>query len=167
MSLIDLYLYGKYPGDTMDNVLIREITPQDIEAIFQLDSQWDQENIAHEFIYVSRAEFMADLERFQAYFLVAESEGRIVGYINGSVRLSQGLAVIPEQEPYLEIENIYVKPEFRNRHIGGNLIERLLEIAEQIGIQRFLVSTVSKEMDKTLNFYRRHGFKPWYVQMFK
>jgi hypothetical protein len=32
---------------------------------------------------------------------------------------------------------------------------------------RFVVATVTKDMDKILNFYRRHGFKPWYVQMFK
>lgn len=151
----------------MENVIIRECTPQDIDEILQLDREWDQENIAYEFIYVSRGEFIAHVERFQPYFLVAESDEGIVGYINGSVRLGQGVAVIPEQEPYLEIENIYIKPDFRNRHIGGKLMDRLLEVAEQNGIQRFLVATDSKDMDKVLNFYQRHGFKPWYVQMFK
>jgi ribosomal protein S18 acetylase RimI-like enzyme len=60
-----------------------------------------------------------------------------------------------------------VQPGFRNQNIGGKLIERLLEIAGQAGIQRFLVATVTKDMDKILNFYRSHGFKPWYVQLFK
>ncbi|MCB0213831.1 MAG: GNAT family N-acetyltransferase [Anaerolineae bacterium] len=57
-----------------------------------------------------------------------------MGYINGSVCLSQGLAVIPEQERYLEIENIYVKPAFRNKQIGSKLMDRLLEVAAQNGI---------------------------------
>ena len=151
----------------MENVLIRECTVQDIEDILQLDRQWDQENIAFEFIDVSREEFIADLERFQPYFLVATSDEEIVGYINGSVRLSQGVAVIPEQEQYLEIENIYVKPAFRNRQIGSKLMDRLLEVAAQNGIEKFVVATVSKDMDKVLNFYRRYGFKPWYVQLVK
>ena len=151
----------------MENVLIRECTLQDIEDILQLDRQWDQENIAFEFIDVSREEFIADLERFQPYFLVAASDEGIVGYINGSVRLSQGVAVIPEQEQYLEIENIYVKPAFRNRQIGSKLMDRLLEVAAQNGIEKFVVATVSKDMDKVLNFYRRYGFKPWYVQLVK
>ena len=151
----------------MENVLIRECTLQDIEDILQLDRQWDQENIAFEFIDVSREEFIADLERFQPYFLVATSDEEIVGYINGSVRLSQGVAVIPEQEQYLEIENIYVKPAFRNRQIGSKLMDRLLEVAAQNGIEKFVVATVSKDMDKVLNFYRRYGFKPWYVQLVK
>ena len=149
----------------MENVLIRECTHKDIDEVLQLDRQWEKENIAHEFMFISREEFIADLERFQTYFLVAESNGSVVGYINGSVRLSQeGVPVIPEQEPYLEIENIYVKPDFRNRHMGGKLIERLLEVAERNGIQRFLVTTDSKNMDKVLNFYRRHGFQLWYVR---
>lgn len=160
-------MVANHEVEDMENVLIRECIPQDIDEILRLDKQWDQENIAYEFIYVSREEFIADLEHFQPYFLVAESDEGIVGYINGSVHLSQGLAVIPEQERYLEIENIYVKPDFRNRHLGGKLMDRLLEVAEQNGIQRFLVATDSKDMDKVLNFYRRHGFTPWSVQMFK
>jgi hypothetical protein len=58
----------------MQQVLIRECTHNDVDAIFQLDRQWDQENIAYEFLYVSREEFIANLECFQAYFLVAESD---------------------------------------------------------------------------------------------
>ena len=59
------------------------------------------------------------------------------------------------------------QPGFRHRHIGGALLEKLFAVAEHHRIQRFLVSSVSKEMDKILIFYRSHGFKPWYVQMFK
>jgi ribosomal protein S18 acetylase RimI-like enzyme len=151
----------------MEPVLIREWSRHDIDDILQLDRQWDQENIAYEFIYISREEYIAGLERFQPYFLVAESDGSIVGYINGSVHLDQVVAVIPDHEPYLEIENIYVKPDFRNRHIGGKLMDRLLDVAAQNGIQRVVVATVSKDMAAVLNFYRRHGFKPWYVQMFR
>jgi len=154
-------------GRAIENILIRECTPNDIDQVYQLDTRWGREDIAYEFIPISREEFIAHLERFPTYFLVAESEGYLVGYINGSVLLNQDIPVLPKQEPYLEIENIYVKPDFRNRQIGGKLIERLLEIAGQNGIQRFLVSTVTKDMAKILNFYQSHGFKAWCVQMFK
>ena len=151
----------------METVRIRACTRQDIDAVLHLDRQWEQENIAHDFMPISREEFLTLLERFPAYFLVAESGRDLVGYIHGSVHRRRWVAVLPEGEPYLEIENVYVKPDFRNRHIGGKLMETLLVAAEQQGIQRFLVSSVSKEMDKTLHFYRRHGFTPWHVQMFK
>ena len=151
----------------MENVLIRECTYNDIDEVLQLDAQWEQENIAHDFIPISRGEFIAHLESFQVYFLVAEIDGSIVGYANGSVHFSQGVAVIPKQESYLEIDNVYLKPGFRNRHIGGKLLERLLEVAQRNGIQRFLVSSDSKNMEKILNFYQSYGFTTWYVQMFK
>jgi hypothetical protein len=65
----------------MKNVLIRECTYNDIEAVVQLDAQWEQEHIAYNFIPISREEFIAHLQSFQTYFLVAESDGYIVGYV--------------------------------------------------------------------------------------
>jgi ribosomal protein S18 acetylase RimI-like enzyme len=62
---------------------------------------------------------------------------------------------------------VYVAPGFRNRHIGGQLMEELMAVAAHQGIQRFVVSSTSKEMNKILHFYRRYGFTPWYVQLLK
>ena len=151
----------------MKNILIRECTHHDLESIFQLDQLWDGENIAYVFTYESREDFITDFERFQKYFLVAENEGQIVGYANGSVRVNKTVAILPKQEMYLEIENIYVLPEYRNRRVGGDLLEKLLKVAEQNGIKRFFVSTVTKDMDRILRFYQDHGFNPWYVELFK
>lgn len=39
-------------------------------------------------------------------------------------------------------------------------LERLLAVAAQNGITRFIVSTVTKDMTRILNFYRRHGPHP-------
>jgi ribosomal protein S18 acetylase RimI-like enzyme len=151
----------------MSKVLIRVCTHQDIDGIFALDKLWDEEGVSYFFTYGSREDFLADFERFQQYFLVAESDGEIVGYVNGSVLVNDKLEVLPKQETYLEVENIYVRPEFRNQHVGGDLLERLLAIAEQNGIRRFSVNTITKDMDRILRFYRRYGFKPWYVELFK
>jgi ribosomal protein S18 acetylase RimI-like enzyme len=152
----------------MKQVLIRACIDTDIDAVVQLERQWEQEDIAYgDFNPMSRETFSAILERFPAYFLVAESNQQIVGYAHGTVQHNKPVEVIPEQETYLEIENIYVKPDFRNEDIGGKLLERLFEIAKQTGIQQFLVSTASKETDKILAFYRRHGFTPWHIQFFK
>lgn len=152
----------------METFLIRECTHEDIDEVLRLDGQWGQEDIAYEFVVVSREELVAQLERFQPYFLVAECDGSLAGYINGSVRPGQeGPAVIPGRGPYLEIENLYVKPGFRNRQIGGKLMERLLEVAGKHGIQSFSLASDSRDMDKVLRFYRRYGFQPWYVRMFR
>ena len=151
----------------MEPVCIRACTPEDIDAVLHMERQWEQEQNAHNFTPSSRDEFLTVLERFPAYFLVAEYDGGLVGYIQGAVRRHKGVPVLPEQEPYVEIEQVYVHPDFRHRHIGSMLMERLMAVAAQQGIQRFVVSSTSTEMDKIIHFYRRHGFTPWYVQMFK
>jgi ribosomal protein S18 acetylase RimI-like enzyme len=152
----------------MDQVLIRACARQDIDAIVQLEQQWEREDIAYgDFNPIDQEAFIAILERFPTYFLVAKCGEQLVGYIHGSIQRNKPVEVIPEQEPYLEVENIYVKPDFRNEDIGGKLLERLFDIASSDGIQRFLVSTSSKETDKILRFYRSHGFTPWYIQFFK
>ena len=151
----------------MKKIHIRSCTHQDIDSIFELDKLWDEEGVAYFFTDISRDDFLADFERFKEYFLVAESGGQIVGYINGSARANEKVEVLPKQESYLEIENIYVKSEFRNWHVEGDLLEGLLAIAEQNAIKRFALNTITKDMDRILMFYRRYGFKPWSLDLFK
>ena len=150
----------------MKNVLIRGCTHRDLEGIWQLDNLWNEEGVAYVW-YGDRDSLFADFERFPKYFLVAETEDRIVGYVNGSVRVNETMEVLPKSETYLEIENIYVMSEFRDMQVGGDLLERLLAVARENGIERFVVSTVTKDMDRILSFYRGHGFKPWFVELFK
>ncbi|RAR40675.1 GNAT family N-acetyltransferase [Paenibacillus sp. MDMC362] len=46
------------------------------------------------------------------YFWVAEINSEIVGYITGSIHVSDGLAVIEQGEHYLEVDEVYVHPEY-------------------------------------------------------
>src|SRR5258706_15997719 len=107
----------------MTNVLIRECTHQDLEGILELDKLWNDEGIAYVW-YGNPEDLIPDFERFPKYFLLAESDGCIVGYVNGSVRANETVDVLPKQQRYLEIENIYVRPECRDMRVGGDLLER-------------------------------------------
>lgn len=152
----------------MKQVGIRAYTPADIDGVIALERQWEREEIAYgDFNPMSREDYLAILERFPAYFLVAESDGQLVGYIHASVQQDNPVEVIPSDQPYVAIEDIYVPPDFRNRDIGGALLERVFEIARQEGIERFTVGTLSKETDRILKFYRSHGFTPWRIQFFR
>jgi GNAT superfamily N-acetyltransferase len=152
----------------MNNVLIRECARTDIDAILQMERQWEHEDIAYgAFNPISREAWIDNLEGFPAYFLVAEWAGQIVGYINATVQHDQPVGVIGEQQTYVAIENIYIQLEWRNKDIGGQLIESLFEVAKRQGIERFIVSSSSKAMDKVLKFYRSHGFTLWQIHLFK
>jgi GNAT superfamily N-acetyltransferase len=152
----------------MEQIRIRACTPHDIDTVIGLERQWEQEDIAYgDFNPMQREAYVAILERFPAYFLVAESDGQLVGYIHASVQRAKSIQVIPEHEPFVVIEDIYVQPDVHNHDIGGKLLERVFEVARAAGIQRFVVGTKSKETDKILRFYRSHGFTPWSIQFFK
>jgi ribosomal protein S18 acetylase RimI-like enzyme len=150
------------------NILIRECTRADIDAIVEMERQWEQEDIAFgDFNPISREAWIADLERFPAYFLVAECAGQVVGYINAIVQDNQPMPATRKQLSYVAIENIYIQPEWRNNDIGGRLIETLFEVAKHQGVERFTVSSSSKDMDRVLRFYRNHGFTLWQIHLFK
>ena len=152
----------------MEQIHIRACTANDIGGVIALERQWEQEAIAYgDFNPLSREAPVAILDRFRAYFLVAERDGQLVGYIHASVQRDNPLEVIPTHEPYVAIEDIYVQPGFRDRDIGGALLERIFAVAQQEGIDRFVVGTLSKETDRILKFYRSRGFTPWRIQFFK
>jgi GNAT superfamily N-acetyltransferase len=152
----------------MEQIHIRACTQGDIDAVIDLERQWQQEDIAYgNFNPMSREAYVAILERFPAYFLVAERDSQLVGYIHASVQRDNPVEVIPAHEPYVAIEDIYVQPGFRDRDIGGALLERIFAVARQEGIERFIVGTLSKDTDRILKFYRSHGLRPWRIQFFK
>jgi ribosomal protein S18 acetylase RimI-like enzyme len=151
----------------MEQTRIRTCTADDIDVVIALERQWEQEEIAYgDFNPMRREDYATILERFPDYFLVAEHDAQLVGYIHASVQRDNPIEVIPADEPYISIEDIYVQPAYRDRAIGGTLLERVFEIARQAGIERFVVGTLSKETDQILKFYRSHGFTPWRIQFF-
>ena len=152
----------------MAQVQIRRCTEQDIDAVVALERQWEQEDIAYgDFNPMDASMVRAVLERFPDYFFVAEHDGGLVGYVHGTLHRTTPSEVIPADEPYLEIENIYVQPEFRSQDVGGALLEQLIDVAQSAGVQRFVVGTRSKEIDRILRFYRSHGFQAWSIQFFR
>ena len=70
-------------------------------------------------------------------------------------------------ETYFEVDAIYVMTEQRNKGIGGLLLNGLLEVARRNGIERSRVHSATKDLAKILRFYQTHGFKQWYVQLYR
>jgi GNAT superfamily N-acetyltransferase len=75
--------------------------------------------------------------------------------------------VIPAGESYFDVVNLYVTPEFRNRGVGGSLINRRPAQAKQQGVSYALVYSAAKNIKGIVKFYERNNFQSWYVQMFR
>lgn len=148
----------------MDSLLIRPAAPTDIDGVRRLQKEWAREEITHGLLPEDEAALRRALG---PYFLVAEVEGELAGFITGSEHVSDGAAVVPEGAAYLEVDDLYVRPRLRRRKIGGMLLDRLLEEARRAGIRKALVYSATKDVRGVLKFYEGHGFQPWFVQMFQ
>jgi N-acetylglutamate synthase-like GNAT family acetyltransferase len=145
-------------------ILIRQAAESDIQSISRLQYQWAEEGNVYGFVPESPEQVKA---AFNSYLLVAETNNEIVGFISGLVSRSEGLAVIPEGESYLEIDNLYVLPEYRMRSIGGGLVDRCLAEAREAGVAYALLYSAAKDIPRIIRFYEQHDFHSWNVQMFR
>lgn len=148
----------------MENALIRQAAESDVASIIRLQRRWLEEGNVYGFVPEGEEEVRAALG---PYLLVAAVEGEVVGFVKGSVRVGEETAVMPGGESYVEVEDLYVAPEFRGRGVGGELLNRLLERAGERGAAYALLYSASKNVHSVLRFYERHDFRSWYVRMFR
>ena len=145
-------------------ISIRQATELDIPGVQELYVQWVAAGITHGLIE-PEPDYFSD--RLGPLFIVAERDNAIIGFAIGTEHTSDGLAVIPEGDRYLEIDDIYVTPEHQSSGVGSLLLQEIEDRARSTGIHRFLVYSASQDVDGILSFYRTRGYKPWYVHMFK
>ena len=144
-------------------VQVRPAAHSDLAGVHALHEQWVAE---------ANTYGLGDIERgvveswLGDHFLVAEAVGRVVGFAHGTVRSTPVLAVVPAGEPYLEVEELYVRADSRRRGTGGLLVDAILARARESGVERFTVFSAAHDQPGILRFYERHGFRPWGVQLF-
>ena len=150
------------PGAPTGAPLVRAARPDDLLAVDELYRQWEAEGVTRGLAADPPARLA---ERLGPYWFVAESAGRVVGFVGGDVRESEGLTVIPAGQRYLEVEDLYVRADHRSRGLGGRLLDRALREAAERGVERALVYSSNRAWERTVAFYRRHGFEMWFVRM--
>jgi N-acetylglutamate synthase-like GNAT family acetyltransferase len=147
---------------------IRPAQSADIPAVIRLTELWAAEPSTTGHYPVNRSEELQ--RRLGRYFWVAEANGVVVGFIVGQVNSDSAHSlhyqVLREGEDHLSLEQIYMHPAHRNQGAGGQLVQRLLEEAASQGIHRHFVMSMNQDWLRTIRFYQKHGFRPWYFQMF-
>lgn len=141
---------------------IRVATRDDLDTILQMMEDW----VAEDITWGQQATVRDYLEKqIGPLFLVAEHATKIIEYTFGNV-VASPLAVFRD-DPYLNIEEIYVIPIERCRGIGGVLLTALMKGAEETGVHQFHVFSATKDQDRIAAFYERHGFRTWGTQLYR
>ncbi len=99
--------------------------------------------------------FKSRIESEDALVIIAELEGKAVGYLVGSIVPSEDYRNISQMA---EAENMFVDEAFRGKKIGGTLIENFEDWCQKKGVQKIRY-VVSAENNKALAFYKAHGCK--------
>ena len=147
-------------GSGKATIAIRRARPDDAAAIVALDQATTGQ---------SKADYWRDMiaqfsgaQADSRAFLVAESAGRVVGFISGEIRAFEFGA-----EPRGWVFAVAVDPTIRVKNIGTRLFDELCAIFQKAGVEK--VSTlIERDSDLVLAFFRSQGMIfGRYIQMEK
>ncbi len=123
-------------------LVIRTANPSDLPGVCRL------ENLCFKHPYPPQLLYMY-MAMYPELFLVAEIDGRIVGYVCGVVR----------RDGYGHIVSICVDPEFRRRGIGRALMESIERVFREVfGVCRYRLE-VRVSNTPAIKLYEKLGFK--------
>lgn len=119
--------------------MIRDFSPADAEAVALLEAECFSSPWSEQAILDSYSEGVL--------FILAEEEGRVIGYAGLQTVLDEGY-----------ITNIAVSRDFRGRGIGSSLVEQLKEKARQKSLA-FISLEVRHSNAAAVALYEKQGFK--------
>jgi len=122
------------------SIIIRRFEPMDFGEVLEIEKS--SFNESNPFL------FMRIYENFPEGFLVAEMNGRVVGYLIFIETCTGG-----------RILSFAVHPSFRNRGIGSLLLAEALELMKRFGFKTAVLE-VRKSNLKAQSLYRKFRFEP-------
>ena len=132
-------------------IVVRAVNEHDVEAIVDIDAASSKRRRPQYF----RSIFERSKNSPMQVSLVAEIDGRIVGFLLASVYYGEyGIA-----EPTASIDAIGVRPDVRRQRVGHELMEQLRSNLGALGVTKFRTE-VSWDRIELLAFLASEGFAP-------
>lgn len=119
---------------------IRKMEPEDVAQVAKIEAETFS-------IPWSAKSFLETLDRMDTIYLVAEEDGKILGYCGLWQSFEEG-----------EIPNVAVAKEVRNQGLGRKLLEALFSYGEDVGIEGFTLE-VRESNQAALHLYKSLGFE--------
>lgn len=120
-------------------ISVRPMLQEDVDAAARIEQQVFSQPW-------SRQGFLDALKIQNTVFLIAEEDGRLLGYAGMYCTLEEG-----------EVTNVAVAPQERRRGVGGMLMEAIREEAKRLGLERIILE-VRVSNESAIRLYERQGF---------
>jgi len=149
-----------------DTIIIRDATPDDRPAVERLVAALQDDGRRYDpalatgdhvteggavnFVYAYATED-------QGLALVAERDGKVVGYVGCGLDVDDGLWTDPAYARSVELQEMFVEPEARRLGIGRQLVAAVEAHARKLGVPRVLV-TANASNPESCGLYRAAGF---------
>ncbi len=124
----------------MAEIRIRRGTPADLADMAAME----QACFVDPWSYDALAE---DMDSPVCTYIVAESGGRVVGYVGFWAVLDEG-----------NINNVAVAPDYRRQHIGTALLEETLRVGRSLGVVNYTLE-VRAGNEAAMKLYEKFGFQ--------
>ena len=131
------------------NIQLSEValTDQVLEELIRMSEEWEAENSCHGYRKNEKEDIVGNR------IFLAHSGKTAAGYLFGHVeKAEKTTSIMPEGTSFFEVEELYVRPGFRNRGIGKQLF-RFAENAVSKEAGYLMLSTATKNWKAILHFY--------------
>jgi ribosomal protein S18 acetylase RimI-like enzyme len=105
-----------------------------------------------------RPHYVSLLESGRGHLLLAEDDGRAIGY--AMVSVGGGQATLATGERVAELETLSVADGARGHGVGGALMDAAYAVMRELGIAEVMLYVLDGN-DGALRFYERRGMRPY------
>ncbi len=131
------------------NLIIRKATPDDSISVYSLISDLE----AHEMDIKSfEVIYSKNLSDSNIYYLVAELESKIVGFISLHVQ-----HILHHSKVTCELQELNIIQELRGSGIGAKLMHEVEKIAKDLNLEEIELTT-KIHRERAQAFYRKLGY---------
>ena len=124
----------------LENLIIEKMNLKDFEQI--------KKNLQKDFDDFWNANILeSELKNNNSLYFVAKNKNEILGFIG-----------IIKNFDFVEVLNIVVKKDFRNKGIGNKLLQKIIEVVKEMEMQEIYLE-VNEKNENAIKLYEKNNFE--------